>query len=311
MKKKVLFFVKALLMLCLVVFFLFGIVSPQYELGYNASILDKVARLKEIEGSKIVLIGDSNLAFGIDSSVIEEQIGMPVVNMGLHGGLGNAFHERMARLNVQEGDIYVISHTAFDDDDSLGDPSLIWVTLENHLPLYQLVRAKDWWTLKDALSNYVQKSVNLWLRDEGNEATEDAYSRLAFNEYGDNVYPRAETVEGAVPFESQTIPGIGDLCVERMNALNAYLTERGASMVVTLFPIANVEFTPSLSDYFDFQETLEARLDAPVISFYDDYLYDYYFFYDTIYHLTDEGVQMRTEQLVRDLQAWMEGEEEV
>ena len=62
--------------------------SPQYLGNYQASLIDKVERLESIEEPKIVLIGDSNLAFGIDSEKIEEGHGIPVVNMGLHGGFG-------------------------------------------------------------------------------------------------------------------------------------------------------------------------------------------------------------------------------
>ena len=35
-------------------------------------------------------------------SKIEKEVGMPVVNMGLHGNLGNAFHEQMAKKYVKE-----------------------------------------------------------------------------------------------------------------------------------------------------------------------------------------------------------------
>lgn len=49
------------------------------------------------------------MAFGFQSEQIEEAFGLPVVNLGLHGGLGNAFHEEMAKINVCEGDIYYLS----------------------------------------------------------------------------------------------------------------------------------------------------------------------------------------------------------
>ena len=45
------------------------------------------------------------MEFGFNSEEIEEAMGMPVVNMGLHGGMGNAFHEEMGKLNVQPGRI--------------------------------------------------------------------------------------------------------------------------------------------------------------------------------------------------------------
>lgn len=79
------FILKCFLFLALTIGFLLHL-SPQYLGNYQASLIDKVERLESIQEPKIVLIGDSNLAFGIDSERIEEAFGMPVVNMGLHGG---------------------------------------------------------------------------------------------------------------------------------------------------------------------------------------------------------------------------------
>ena len=118
-------------------------ITPQYETGYNASILDKSARLNSINGPKIVLIGDSNVSFGFQSDLIEQAYGIPVVNMGLHGGLGNAFHEEMAKMNVQEGDIYVICHHTFADNGKIDDTELAWITLENHFDLWSLPSVQD------------------------------------------------------------------------------------------------------------------------------------------------------------------------
>ena len=87
--------------MCLLLFYIFNML-PQYENGYCASLIDKVNRLKSINEPKIVLLGNSNLAFGIDSKMLEESMNMPVVNMGLHGGDGNAFHEEMAKIKAAE-----------------------------------------------------------------------------------------------------------------------------------------------------------------------------------------------------------------
>ena len=91
--------------------FVFGVVAPQYSMNYNSSINEKIDRLNSIEESKIILVGNSNVAFGFDSEKIQKEIGMPVVNLGLHGGLGNYFHEQMAKENIQVGDIVVLCHT--------------------------------------------------------------------------------------------------------------------------------------------------------------------------------------------------------
>ena len=104
-------------MLGLVLLFCFRFVMPQYLNNYQAALIDKNERLCSIDGPKIVLVGNSNLAFGIDSRALEEAFGMPVVNMGMHGGLGNAFNEQAAVQNVCKGDIVILSYSNFDDGD--------------------------------------------------------------------------------------------------------------------------------------------------------------------------------------------------
>lgn len=318
MKKTVCFLLKAALVFCLVVGFIFGVVTPQYTYNYNASLIDKAARLKAIDGPKIVLIGDSNVAFGFHSAEIEEYFGKPVVNMGLHGALGNAFLEEMAKLNVTEGDVYIVCHSDFNDNDEIvrEDPTLAWLTIENHFGLWKLIRPKDFTTMAGSFTSYLRKAIDLWLTGEGNQDTGDEYSRSAFNEYGDNAYPRPyiehnEFFPHPVDFTQQTVPEIGEATVNRLNELNRYLKSKGATLLIAAYPIAYGEYTPLMSDYQAFEDELIERLECPVISSYSDYMYDYDYFYDTVYHLVDDGVEMRTQQLISDLEWYYEVKDEM
>ena len=75
-------------------------------------------------------------------------------------------------------------------------------------------------------------------------------------------------------------------------------------MAVAAYPVAYGEFTPSASEYETFQNELQNKLDFEVISDFTDYFIPYEYFYDTKYHLTDEGVDIRTEQLIKDIKNW-------
>ncbi|MBE5882526.1 MAG: hypothetical protein E7289_09540 [Lachnospiraceae bacterium] len=306
MKKKIAFFIKLIVLAALLFVFCFVVVMPQYEGNYQASMLDKVERLKSTEGPKIVLIGNSNLAFGIDSAMIEESFGMPVVNMGLHGGVGNAFNEQAAKYNVDEGDIYIVSHTNYDDADIIKNPMLAWITIENHKELYPLIRAKDWPDMVMAYPTYLKKCLTFWRTETGNGETNDTYRRSAFNEYGDIYYPRPETA-GGIDFSAVTINHINETTAQRLNELNAYLAERGATMLVAAYPVAVYEKTPSARQYYEMGREMSEALDCPVISDFRDYMLDKAYFFDAHTHLTDEGTRLRTEQLIRDIQDYMDG----
>lgn len=278
--------------------FFFKYVAPQYSDSYTASLVDKYHSLKNIEEPKIVLLGDSNVAFGIKSELLEESFGMPVVNMGLQTGLGNAFLENLAKINVAEGDIYIICHTTYSDDGKFLDPSLAWVTLENHSEFWNLMTPVQAFQLPAAFPYYFRNATALWVTNKGNTTANGVYSRAAFNEYGDISYIRDTC---CYQFTEQILPEINETCTNRINELNKYLTERGASLYISAYPIGNGEYTPDASEYIKFQNQLDASLDCPIISDFTDYFFDYRYFWDSPLHLTDEGATLRTEQLIEDL----------
>lgn len=300
-KRNCIFIIKLIIALCLLVGYINHIL-PQYEYGYNASLIDKVNRLESIKEPKIVLLGHSNLTFGINSKMIEDAFGMPVVNMGLHGGNGNAFHEEMAKYNVIPGDIYILCHHYFNDDNMIFDTMTAWSSLENHINLWKILRVNDIEPMIRSFPIYLKKSLKYYSSGTGNQDPEGVYSRNAFNKYGDIDLLR----EGSqYTFENKVdVPGINDICMERINKLNKFLTERGATLLVAGYPIGNGNITADALEFVSFQEQLSDRLDCPVISNYPDYMFDYKYFYNSNLHLNTEGANLRTDQLILDIKQW-------
>ena len=58
-----------------------------HETGYLAASVDKHHLLVHQPSPRIVFVGGSNLAFGLDSGAIERSLGYHPVNMGLNLGL--------------------------------------------------------------------------------------------------------------------------------------------------------------------------------------------------------------------------------
>lgn len=288
----------------------FNVITPQYIHNYCASLLDKMERLESIDEPKIALLGHSGLSFGIRSKVIEDELNMPVVNMGLHGGLGNAFYENMAKINVTPGDIYVICHSDFTGDGGILNPAIAWITIENHWNLYRLIPTDQWYEMGLAFPTYVKKSLNLYLTDTGNGIEDSSYCRYSFNEYGDDIY--SATHEEHYEFPEDFVlsaPKIDEQTVRRLNELNRYVTSRGASLVICAYPIPYNEKTDAQA-FSAFGEELQERLDCTVISDYTDYFFPFEDFYNTEMHLTDEAAYRMSAQLAEDLKEYVEGREE-
>lgn len=291
----------AFIVICICIVFCW--LLPQYLYGYNASIIDKVSRLKQVDSPKIILVGNSNLPFGIRSEMIESEFGMPVVNLGIHGGLGNQFHENLIKGSINEGDLVIICHTDYSDDEA--DYVLTWTTIENHFGLWKYVPMEEYLNMVRAFPTYLKKCIHNQEAEIKNIMEYDeCYSRLSFNTYGDNVYN--ESHEEYYEFEADyksVAPEIDSSTVNRLNKLNDYVTNNGGKMVIAGYPIAvdNDGTAEQYSEFKIFQEELAMKLDCEVISDFTDYFIDYGYFYNTRYHLTANGAKLRTKQLIEDI----------
>src|ERR1700739_1843921 len=94
-----------------VFFFIASRYNPPVDLrnDYFASLIDKHNRLKQAGNNRLIFVGGSNLNFGINSEEIEKELNLPVVNLGLHAGLGLDFILNEAMSEIKQGDIVVLS----------------------------------------------------------------------------------------------------------------------------------------------------------------------------------------------------------
>lgn len=273
-------------------------IAPQYTHNYDASILDKIARLESTPSPKIILVGNSNVAFGFNSSMIEKAFNMGVVNLGLHGSLGNRFLEEMSKYNIGKGDIVVVCHSDYCDDGKIADHSLAWITVENHCHLWPLI-SHDVPQMVEDLPPYVLRIWTRWCT-KADKRSDNCYAREAFNEYGDNAYPRPCS-EYVFEATDVSVPKINSYCTNRLNDFNRYCLERGATMVVAGYPVADGEYTPDEAQFIERWDELKRMLDCPIISNIADYFFPYSDFYNSSLHLNDSAVMRRTQQFISDL----------
>ena len=88
-----------------IVCYLFTPVNPN---NYLAEINHKLHLLDSVEGRRMIFVGGSNVAFGVDSHAIADSLGMKVINTGLHAGLGLKYQLESVVGNLKEGDVLVI-----------------------------------------------------------------------------------------------------------------------------------------------------------------------------------------------------------
>ena len=285
-----------------VIFFHYYVIGNQYGNVYTGIFPYKMERIASINEPKIILVGDSNVAYGFNSELIEKEFGMPVVNMGLHGGLGSKFHINMIRNNINQGDIVIYAGCGYGIENDIPDIRLAWITVEFYSQYYnQLFKGEELRLIK-AYPNYFFNSFTEYLSKTGSHR--GTLEELGFNIYGDVCKERPFLSENIYFTEGVvSIPYMSEDNKESFNNLNDYVESKGATLLIAGYPIG---YAGDISDkqkkeLRDCKEIFQEGLNCQIISNYDEYLFSYEYFYDSSLHLGTEGAELRTKILINDL----------
>ena len=280
----------------------------QFDESFTSALCAKVDRLAELDEPKIVVVGGSSVAFGLDSALIERYTGMPVVNFGVYAALGTKLMLDLSRDYVKDGDVIVLAPEL--DAQTLSMYFNASTTLQAtdgradilaHVPgehLFSLLGA-SWGLASDKIS-YIQSGSS--------PSTTGAYDPDNFNEYGDIVYERNENIMSLYYDPNTAVDLSADILdpefAEYVNDYIEYCEKKGASVYFSWCPvneIAITEDTKSDERISEFESFMQESINCTFISSINDYILDPGYFYDTNFHLNNAGVAARTVTLTRDL----------
>ena len=97
-----------LLIPIILICFAFGL-PAQYDMSFYGGMKIKTDRLNSVQDKKIVIIGGSSVAFGVRSDLMEQELGIEVVNFGLYANLGTKYMLDVAKDSINEGDIVIVA----------------------------------------------------------------------------------------------------------------------------------------------------------------------------------------------------------
>jgi hypothetical protein len=280
---------------------------------YLCSIQDKLELLKSAASPRIIFIGGSNLAFGLNSQLIAEQTGYHPVNMGVHAEFGINPLMRMAEAHAKPGDLIVLApeYGVFRKDG-------LKCSQEFAVKLYDLwpgcreyfqpdVEAPLPKLAKPPLFLLADRVVNArrYLFDSQDQRVPGIYERGSFNEFGDHVKHygvdrnSVHHEMGAVRLDLDKSHIIEN--IETINQFCERCQQRGASVVFTHAPLSATNGAAQPETKQRFEATLVSGLTCPVITSVDQLTFEDDLFFDTEYHLTEAGATKRTAVLCRQI----------
>ena len=287
-----------ILLLCTTVF-----LPSQFSNTFVGALDDKYERLSSIEEPKVVVIGGSSVAFGLDSEKMEELLDMPVVNFGLYAAIGTKAMVDLSRDQIKAGDVVVLAPEL--DPQTLSLYFSSKNTLEAIDSDYSLALKFDIDTVLSLFGGLWQHGIDKlqFALGETPDPT-GVYNAKNFNEYGDIVWDRPENVMQFFYDPNTPITLTPDIVdkefIDYINEYIAYCKSVGATVYFSWCPM-NAQAVTNPDEAYDFADYMQSVINCDFISDIGSYIIEENYFYDTNYHLNDAGVLLRTKQLIEDI----------
>jgi len=276
-----------------------------YSTSYYAALPVKYDRLNSVKSGKIVVIGGSSVAFGIDSKLVEKELGMPCVNFGLYAAFGLKPMLDLSEDAIGKGDIVIIAPEFSSQmySDYVGYDYLLQAC-EGRTDMALDLGISYAGGMISELSSYVEEAKKV--RSLGGLKVSGVYALSSFDKYGDIVYERDVNVMDGM-FSADNLPEINESLVTDafVSLVNEYAKKakaKGASVYFSFCPLnaLSAESIPQ-EDIEAFLEKLEQELDVEIIGSLDDHMLDAGYFYDSNFHTNEAGTIFNTVLLINDL----------
>ena len=280
------------------------IVSP-----LSPATVIKHKRLTDAPSPRMILIGGSNLLFGLDSPMIEQQTPYNPVNMGLIGGLRIDYITNEIKDELRPGDLVVMcleynTLNAEPDNPNTDETQVILGVTAQRFANWRFISWPQWKKLLDqGVAQYLgiifrQAFANIIIRDNDN----DPPINDDLNAYGDLTRYHDPTVKPRKANNQNTLVKIHPEAVQaniaRLNMFIADCRKRGVKVMFAYPPLPHTHYQRGEALARKFQRLLRAQLDAPVICTPADMVFNDRDFIGLSYHLRGTAVQERTQRLI-------------
>ena len=297
---------------------------------YEEASLDKQQRLASAESPRIIFIGGSNLAFGVDSPLIKQELGLEPVNMGLNAQLGLGFIISEVEEGLRDGDLVVVSleYEFFQMNTEVG--MVMAKMLMLHPANARHVSWMGWRRLTDVslgfVCEYARNATGRLVRGERSTAsryTLRPYTRDSLNEYGDVVahqlpelaqinqdryhgmLQRAENkwlAAGPPQLPRRQQPAT----IRRLNEFHRDCQARNVRVVFCYPPFPQVLYDANPDYFTELDQRLREELTIPILSRPEESVYPHTEFYDSVNHLQPETKDRLTQQRLQRLKQFLE-----
>ena len=271
----------------------------QYLREYN----HKIELLQQVPQPRVILMGGSNTAFGVDSHRLADSLNCHVVNFGLHAGIGLRYPMEDALPYLHRGDVVIlqIEYGHFFEEECNAEtmPKLMMATgWRNACGL----TAHEWKTVLAGMSQLAMSNLKRLLlypfrqsMDSPPSTNHFTYVASGFNEFGDEVSHLAYPSCDYHPTGYSEERAVRDSFCGWLRRIVAAYREKGVR-VVMMPPACTASYfaTHYNAHVADALNAIRLPYESdPLAAVLPDSSY-----FDSGYHFNRQGVELNTERLI-------------
>lgn len=239
----------------------------------------------------LVLLGGSNVAYGFLSQVIQDSLGINVINDGFHAGLGMEFILENCTKKLHKGDVLVIcpEYEHFLGNGCHGEPLGLGLTVLSDLGYLNTLNCKQLRIVSRTMPYYIKTMIPYYKFWDGLDLS-------CFNTKGDMIHDDNEKNSLPSPTKMEDTVLNEEYISSFFDQLHS-LENNGINVVI---------YPPSFAFSFyylnkDVVNTIGNRFEKagmiPLCN-WADCAYSDSLFYDTRYHLNKQGAMINTCHLI-------------
>lgn len=286
-----------------------------YQDSYYAELSLMYRRLKDTEGPKIVVVGGSNVAFGLDSALLERLLAekgfdYTVCPFGLYAAVGVSAMLDLSQNTLNVGDIVILAlEPSSETMSAYFGATAFWKCAENAPELLLAISRDKQAALFGNYIPYLQERYDIFTSGILPKV-EGVYAKDSFNERCDLIFDRAGNAmplgyDTAAPVDLAAVTVAEDFA-QQVNKYCQEVEKVGARVCLSFSPVNRTALVGDVQESTNtFFHLCNSTFDCPVISNPNSYIMDSGWFYDSNFHLNSAGAVVRTCTLAEDILAYL------
>ena len=285
--------------------------------NYLAAVLEKDRLIRTTPSPKIILVGGSNLAFGIDSRMMQDSLRLNVVNMGLYAKLGLRYMLAQVKPYVRRGDVVIIVpeydqfYGNFSEGDNTLNTALLYAPpdrIPDFIKSYSVVDVVLRPRVENARRSFLEATADVFgMKNKYFPPdTNPVYNRHSFNKYGDVVSHLGKKSMNPDSIFVKQLPPPKDFnrkTISELNDIGDAARERGARAYFLFPSYIDRSYVINTGQIEWLRAKLSREMRMPILGTAQDFVFPKNWFFDTRYHLNELGRGPRTVKMIEILKA--------